>query len=451
MNNVMRVVVAALSALALASGAAEAADLGSRDQKRTSVSKRSVKRPTEATSLALSPKVFSVALYEDALVNALENTTGYGGDWGGYAYAIYQNGKLLRSGAAGVARYSPHVAWTPDTPFSMMSTGKTITAAAYVQLIAEREDISLGSPITPFLPDGWNPDPHLAPVTFRHLLSHTSGLTTGTDPWSGVKIQVETNVRPAGSTALDGNGNVVPAGVGSFFYSNTNFTLGRVMMAYMLDLPQAQMMEGLGAGDLYSASVYRSRVLSSIFAPIGLDSSKVDVQPIGQNPAGFYGLVPLEDSGWSLLAWYFEPTDGSTIRNSGAGFWNLSVKSYGKFIDALSHGQYTVVTNGATIDPWEHMTRMVDATNSTMVGLGLFRVTGAYGDYYTHNGGWSNGSAGACSRWMTYPNGVSAVWVANAVVRDANGNTQCRVANEGQMMIDAYDNAWTTIVRPIKP
>ena len=437
--NVMRVVVAALSALALASGGAEAADLGSRDQKGTSVNKRSVGRErTEATSSALKPKVFSVALYEDALVNALESTSTVGG----YAYAIYQNGKLLRSGAAGVARHDPYVAWTPDTPFSMMSTGKTITAAAYVKLIAEREDISLLSPITPYLPDGWSPDPDLGPVTFRHLLSHTSGLTKATDPWSGIKTEVETNVLPAGST--------VDAGVGTFFYSNTNFTLGRVMMAYMLDKPQAQTLEWLGAGDLYTAYVYRSRVLSSIFAPIGLDSSKVDVQPIGQNPAGFYGVSGV---GGSLLISYFEPRDGSTVLNSGAGFWNLSVKSYGKFLDALSHGKYKVVTNNVTIDPWQHMTRMVDNTNSTPVGLGLFRVTyGAYGDYYTHNGGFGTAAgAGACSRWMVYPNGVSAVWVMNAYVRDANGNAGCPVMNDEQMMVNAYDNAWTPIVHPIKP
>ena len=442
--NMMLVVAVALSALALASVAVEAAGPRNSDQKSTSVNKRSV-RPenTEAKSSALSAKIFRVALYEDALVNALENANGTGG----YSYAIYQNGKLLRSGAAGFARYSPYVPWTPDTPFSMMSMGKTITAAAYVKLIAEREDISLLSPITPYLPDGWSPDPNLAPVTFRHLLSHTSGLTTPTDPWSGIKIQVETNVLPAGSSVPDANGNIVPAGVGSFFYSNTNFTLGRVMMAYMLDKPQAQTLEWLGAGDIYTTHVYRSRVLSSIFAPIGLDSSKVDVQPIGGYPAGFYGLAPIGAGGASLLVSYFEPTDGSTALNSGAGYWNLSVKSYGKFLDALSHRKYRVVTNNVTIDPWEHMTRTVNATNS---GLGLFRVPGAYGDYYTHNGGWSNGVVGACARWMVYPNGVSAVWAMNAAVQDGNGTPQCPVANEGRMMIDAYDNAWTPIIHPIK-
>jgi len=390
---------------------------------------------TGKTSQALAPNLsfFSIDSYEDSLRAALQNANGMGG----YSYAIYKNGSLLRSGAAGLARKSPQVSWTADTPFSMMSMGKTITAAAFVKLIAERDDISLGSSVKEYLPKEWHEDAHFNPVTFRHMLSHTSGLTTGTDPWSGIEAQVETNVLPAGSTVMV-DGQSRPAGVGTYYYSNTNFTLGRVVMAYMLDKTLAEINEGFGLGPSHSAYTYRARVMQSIFFPIGLDTTKVDVKPIGASPAGFYSADGTKS--------YFEPTDGSTVLDAGAGYWNLSAKSYAKFLDALVNGKYDVVKNGSTIEIWKHMTTMVAATNTSNVGLGLFRVTGDRGDYYTHNGGWSNGQAGACSRWMVYPNGLSAVWVMNSGVKNANGDVVCPVANQQQMMVDAYDNAWSGVI-----
>lgn len=380
------------------------------------------------TTSALIPMVmeFSNDAYEDALAAALAEAQAASGS-GGYSYAMFRGGQLVGSGQAGSSR--PGVPWTADTPFSMMSMGKTITAAALVRLLAERPGVSLESRVVDYLPAAWTPDPDFAPVTFRMLLSHESGLTTGVDSWTSVKQQVETNVRPPNSSVIK-DGLRWDAGVGTYFYSNTNYTLARVVMPYIMDPETAAANEALGLAPVSTALAYRAKVVDSLFAPIGLGFSQVDVKPIGPTPAGFY-----DDSGTNV--WYV-PNDGSSIFEAGAGHWTLSSKSFARFLDALYRGRYNVISGGVRHNIWMEMSESGEGTN----GLGVYRVTGERGTYFTHNGGWSNGTSGACARWMVYPNGLAAVWVMNSVIDNANGDTTCPLSSSSTKMVSAYDEAW---------
>ena len=47
---------------------------------------------------------------------------------------------------------------------------------------------------------------------------------------------------------------------------------------------------------------------------------------------------------------------------------------------------------------------------------------------------------------MVYPNGLSAVWVMNSGVVNAAGMVVCPVSSSTDMMVNAYENAWTTPV-----
>jgi CubicO group peptidase (beta-lactamase class C family) len=64
---------------------------------------------------------------------------------------------------------------TPDTAFPWLSMTKLATATAVMQL-AERGDISVVAPVRRYLP-GFPPAEPGRPVTVRHLLNHTAGLT----------------------------------------------------------------------------------------------------------------------------------------------------------------------------------------------------------------------------------------------------------------------------------
>lgn len=383
---------------------------------------------TTSAPLVITPiNVFSYDAYENALRDALDGAGAIG-----YSYAMYQNGSLKRSGAAGMARLQPAMSWTADVPYETMSMGKTITAAAYVKLLAQK-GISLDAKVAPYVPFTWSKDADFDP-TFRQVLSHTAGFTTGVDPWSGVKTQVASGVLPPGSFVLEYPVTTIPAGQGTFYYSNTNFTLARVMMGYVIDKPTAMAQEILGNGPSWTAWTYRDWVLGNIFGKIGLWTSSVDAQPVGTQPGTY------NEDGSEV---HFDPTDGSTVLDSGAGYWSISMKNYAKFLDALVNGKFDVVdSSGKVTKIWTEMTTMASATNTSRVGLGLFRAPGNKGNYYTHSGGWSKGNVGSCGRWMVYPNGVSVVWIMNSAKKDADGKTVCPVSNGQQMMVDAYDNAW---------
>src|SRR5205809_4499824 len=58
----------------------------------------------------------------DVLAKGLKDGLDAGKGPKGYAWVIYQDGALVRSGASGYARISPAVPFTPDVPVSMMST-----------------------------------------------------------------------------------------------------------------------------------------------------------------------------------------------------------------------------------------------------------------------------------------------------------------------------------------
>jgi Beta-lactamase len=83
---------------------------------------------------------------------------------------------------------NPQTNMTSQSRMGVMSMSKTITATAVVKQIAKLSDagqnISVDSPITSFLPSQWVRGPNVDNLTFRHLMTHTSGLTpmTTADP-----------------------------------------------------------------------------------------------------------------------------------------------------------------------------------------------------------------------------------------------------------------------------
>ncbi len=99
--------------------------------------------------------------------------------------AVVRDGDVAWSGAFGYANVGARVPATPGTYFSTGSTFKFVTATAIMQLV-EQGKLTLDTPLNEFL------GPAMAvegadDVTFRHMLSHQSGLQgpVGTVPlWS---------------------------------------------------------------------------------------------------------------------------------------------------------------------------------------------------------------------------------------------------------------------------
>ncbi|MFP2924941.1 serine hydrolase domain-containing protein [Pyxidicoccus sp. 3LG] len=90
----------------------------------------------------------------------------------GVAVAVVSHGRVIVAKGYGFSNLEHQVPVTPDTLFQSGSLGKQFTAMA-VMLQVEAGRISLSDSITKYFPDApasW------APITIRHLLTHTSGL-----------------------------------------------------------------------------------------------------------------------------------------------------------------------------------------------------------------------------------------------------------------------------------
>ena len=97
----------------------------------------------------------------------------------GVALGIVQGDQILHLKGFGIANPSGQLV-TPQTPFIIGSTTKSMTAVAIMQL-AEADKIELDAPVQGYLPWFRVADPEAsAHITIRHLLNHTSGLPTTT-------------------------------------------------------------------------------------------------------------------------------------------------------------------------------------------------------------------------------------------------------------------------------
>ena len=96
----------------------------------------------------------------------------YAGDGPGAAVLVLKNGEPLARRSYGYANLELHERVTPATSFRLASVSKQFTGAAVLQLV-EGGKLVLADSVRKWLPS--LPDV-TAPITIRHLLTHTSGL-----------------------------------------------------------------------------------------------------------------------------------------------------------------------------------------------------------------------------------------------------------------------------------
>ena len=198
------------------------------------------------------------------------------------------------------------VGWTADVPIHVASVSKLITAMAMTKLL-EDHNISPDAVIWPWLPPYWLRGPGVNQLTFRHLLTHTSGLVPGPDvpgpcDFPFMKDQI-------GLGAMPGS---------KFAYRNMNFGLCRILLTTM-DAPY--LFNPLLAAwatdeywDLTTISYYARYVSDNVFAPVGVTSS---FQHTDENALAY----PYPDPAFDVPGWNSQ--DLKTM--CGAVGWHLSV------------------------------------------------------------------------------------------------------------------------------
>jgi CubicO group peptidase (beta-lactamase class C family) len=110
----------------------------------------------------------------------------------GFISTVYQHGQVVHHHTCGLMDIAAGLPVREDAIYRIYSMSKPVTAVALMMLFEEGRFISLDDPITPYLPafkemqvyagqdeSGVKLVPAERPITFRQLLTHTSGLAYG--------------------------------------------------------------------------------------------------------------------------------------------------------------------------------------------------------------------------------------------------------------------------------
>jgi CubicO group peptidase (beta-lactamase class C family) len=271
--------------------------------------------PGSYTGIAITPGIggfqsgdgpgFDIDKFAFGLFASLANNTL------GFSYAINKGGRLYDSGGFGYAQRpgDGDLLMTDETRFNIASVSKNLTGIGALQLI-HRLGLDLDDKIHPWLPADWPLHDTVYDLTFRHLLTHRSGIFETDDSWQGLKNRlsdpvIPRNIEPIGNVddKLDHK------------YSNINYGLFRVMIAKMSQALEPDALPG-EITEQNAGLRYVIYMQQHVFEPIGIDHAMcMPVEPkkvakayLQSNPATDPGFVLGDDTdlcgggGWYLSA-----------------------------------------------------------------------------------------------------------------------------------------------------
>ena len=211
----------------------------------------------------------------------------------GLALAITDRERTIHIAAYGQANLESQERVTAETRFEIGSIGKVFTAIALLQQ-HELGKLALHAPVTTYLP-WFKAGSDEQPITIHHLLSHTSGLTAGSDQATDARYEVW-DLR---------NVYALPPG-GKFHYSNVGYkVLGLVLQAvtglpYGAAIRQA-ILDPLGMTSTFPIITHEMRLQQATgYAPL------YDDRPVGRHDP----LVP--------APWLETDTGDGSISSSAA-------------------------------------------------------------------------------------------------------------------------------------
>jgi CubicO group peptidase (beta-lactamase class C family) len=245
-----------------------------------------------------------VDAFADALDAALKNNTV------GFCMRLQKDGKTIRTLDRAWAQTpdDDSLTWTASRRMHVASVSKLITAMAMTKLLLDHKDVSKDDKIIDFLPTQWVKGPNINKITFRNLLTHTSGFNTGhgdTD-YEAMKLRVQMGV----STDPD---FTFPLGVPEKSkYENMNFGLCRILLPIVNGDLNKDMVYSDNVWDILATAAYAAYVQTKVFGPSGVKNATLD-HPANSVLAYYF---PRSESGWD---------SGDLMSVSGGAGWHLSI------------------------------------------------------------------------------------------------------------------------------
>lgn len=307
----------------------------------------------------------------------------------GYAVQLRQNGQPIATLQWNWSRRPDdgNQGWTPQRRMHVASVSKLVTAVALVRLLNER-NIPYDARVAGWLPAYWTRGSNIDDITFRHLLTHTSGIEV---PGSSTDFLTMRQEIAAG----------VPA-VGGSQYENVNFALMRILIPVIDGRIDRTLFEEEGAGapaggwvdqvwDWATIDQYHDYMATQVFARAGVPQT-VGFDH-GAGAALAYGYPAGE--GWN---------SGDLSSVSGGAGWVMSVD---EVLDVM--GQFR---RGGNIVSQQVAQQALEA------GFGVdVRMDTPAGRLYNKNGRWQTGD-GRAEQSLAYflPNDMELVVFANSPI-----------------------------------
>jgi len=302
----------------------------------------------------------------------------------GLAFAVMENGRVLRESAYGLANVETGSHVGINSVFELASVTKPITAVA-VMMLEEQKKLSLDDPVDKYLPEvpaAWHE------ITIRELLSHTSGLReygmVKCDGSELLDISTKQQFDDLVKSPL-----LFVSGTGTQYSDSGYFVLGMII-------------------ESVSGQSYRDFLQQRIFSPLGMrHTSLLDQSGIIPNRVSSYtlrnGQLKNARRAWQheLPSWY--------------GIWS-TVEDMVKFDAALSSGALVKLDALAHMwDPTALKNGDKASIDGNLYGLGWFILSNS-GHRIVGHPGWTG------TLYLKYPDDhVSIILLTNL---DAGSGSQ---------------------------
>ena len=382
---------------------------------------------------------FDLNQFEDNLQSYFnDNSVGFG-------YAINQNGVLVRDGGDGLARTQAdggNIFFDGDTGMTIASVSKQITATAIMQLL-QNQGQSVDETIYQYLPQAWRdgldaPDKvaakaSIATITFRELLTHRSGIRR-------IDFDNDGTASLGEQTSFSGLAQLINTGIDLdnkpiYEYENANFALMRVMLPYLWEAVDNEVLDNADDPAGFTAAVYVLYVSEQVLDPMGIDNA--DTKPKLTDATFQYKNPDLGAAGFAY---------GDRTLLAGGEGWFLTPKELATFLANVRYNDdiLSAETRNQMRDGFLGWNNPADKNYSQW-------SEGMFGTYYNHGGDLTDLHTGI----MDFPNGVQVSIMVNSDI-DKSGLPHQLAYDENspyqlEMISRAFENAWPEIVIPGRP
>ncbi len=327
------------------------------------------------------------------------------------------------------APYKPGEFWV-DPRMETAQLSSTITAAAMLEVLEGKAGaVTVDSPIFPYLPNNWKLGPNVKLLTFRHLLTHGSGLAPGqiglaepeTDRYENLR-KIIANGIPA-TYIQDRNGVKV---IVDNRRQSLNYALLRVLMPYVqYGAAKYKPFEAKNTNAEATAADYVALVQQLVLVPSGIAPKAGQPLP---------DVLSLTNSAYQPRFYQYGNMDNYWEQDAqgrlyaGANRWIMKSQEYMSFLNHLLTGNLLSPASLQTMKSGQ---------------MGMTFLYGQYGKYTYQKGYQVKNGAGLATAWMSFPNGLAIVLYVNTVggvANDGNGTPDLQ-----NLLKQAYDQAWEVV------